>query len=152
MPSESVRRWLFWLSFPFLLVGANFYVYGRGLFTWLFGRRIRTRIEEGDVLVVHRPLDVFVLTHWKAPYTDGFRSRLPEGVRLPATHDAGPLSLVVRCVPENLEWFTETIVPEEIRSAEKYSGCSIDLGRRKLQSCSELKAAEAGKGQVSDAP
>ena len=152
MPSESAKRWLFWLSFPFLFLGANLYLYGRGFFTLMFAKRIKKTIEEGDVLLVHTPLDVFVLTHWKAPYTDGFRSRLPEGARLLATHDAGPGSRGVRCVPEDLEWFSETVVPEEIRFADKFAGCSIDLGRRELESCTHLKVAKAGKGQVNDAP
>lgn len=152
MTSESLRRWLFWLRFPLVLLGSNLYLYGRGFFTWMFARRIRTRIEEGDILVVHSPLVVFVLTHWKAPYTDGSRCRLPEGARLLAAHDAGPQSLGVQCVPEDREWFSETLVPEEIRSADKFAGCSISLGRRELESCTQLKVAKAGKGQVSDAP
>ena len=72
------------LAWPFLLVGGTLFAYLWPLVTWLFSERLRFSISEGDLFEVSLPLRVFVLTHWRAPYTGGFKCTLPVGVHLRA--------------------------------------------------------------------
>jgi len=121
------------LAWPFLLVGGTLFAYLWPLVTWLFSERLRFSISEGDLFEVSLPLRVFVLTHWRAPYTGGFKCTLPVGVHLRAVTAAPKGSRGCRFVPSEPSEFLIHFVPQEERTSPKFSGVSVPLSTRKIR-------------------
>jgi hypothetical protein len=74
-----------------------------------------------------------VLTHWLAPYTDGFCCELPEGFKLRATEDVRRGCRGCTFVPSDIPAFERDLVPPEVASHEKFAGVSIPLSAREIR-------------------
>ncbi len=132
-------RWLrFVLSvllWPFMLVGLNLYAWLIAPLVSMLAPGLRSAIEEGDLFEVSVPLEVTVLTHWQAPLTGGFKSKLAAGVRLRASTAAPAGSRSCTFVPHRQEDFQSLLVPAEDVASPKFSGVSIPLTSRRIQHC-----------------
>ena len=109
----------------------------RGLFMLIISLVVGTSCNGGEVLVhegqryrVLRDLEVGALTHWRAPFTGGHEVVLPAGEIIMILNNPPATATAVYCKPERYDDLHEQFIPEEDRTAEKYSGYSlvIDLG------------------------
>jgi hypothetical protein len=121
------------LAWPFLVVGANLWLWGLGLSHLLFSGRMKQDIAAGSVAEVVAPLSTMVLTHWSAPYTDGVRCDLPVGLRLEASAGARRGARSCTFVPAEVAAFEEDFIPNNVSSHEKYGGVSIPLSARRIR-------------------
>jgi len=121
------KKLLFTAAWPFLFVGATVGVWAYGLWLLVFSRRVRKPILRGQTFTLPRSLALDVTTHWRAPFTDGFKQLLPAGTRLVAAEDVPVGARAVLCVPADERAFERSFVPVEVREDPKYAGCSISL-------------------------
>jgi hypothetical protein len=97
--------------------------------------RLDRPVVKGERFVAADDIEVLVTTHWYAPFTGGNRMILPRGTVMVASYDQHPDAPGFSSVPENYTELEEVLVPEEDRSAEKYSSYSVsfildDIGTR----------------------
>ena len=138
----KILRTVFWIAaWPFLFVGGTLFAYLRPVVTWLFSERLRFSIAEGDLFEVSTPFRPFVLTHWNAPFTGGFRCTLPSGVQLRAATVAAKGSRGCRFVPQDPPAFFARFVPQEERTDQKFAGISLPLSSREIRR--HLRRAQA---------
>ncbi|TFH43307.1 MAG: hypothetical protein E4H01_12215 [Lysobacterales bacterium] len=130
---KTLRLVLSILAWPFLLVGGTLLAYLWPLVIWLFSERLRFSISEGDLFEVSSPLRVFILTHWEAPYTGGFKCKLPVGVYLRAVTTAPKGSRGCRFVPAEPSEFLTQFVPQKERTSPQFSGVSLPLSTRAIR-------------------
>ena len=129
------------LAWPFRAVWLNLKL----LALSVLSRPIGTSFAAGDLLIVRRPLAVTVLTHWRAPYTDGFHCLLPEGTRLRVSEATGRRARGLPCQPDDLEAFESAFVSEDVRRHAKYAGCSLVLVKGEVAACEVVVVAAADR-------
>jgi len=128
------KKFLFRMAWPFLFVGANVALWAYGLWLLLFSRRLRKPISRGQTFTLPQSLVAQVTTHWRGPFTDGFKQVLPAGTRLVAAEDVPVGARVVLCVPADERGFEQSFVPLEVREDPRYAGCSISLRAAQAES------------------
>lgn len=82
-------------------------------------------VRKGARFQVVAALQVTLLTMWKAPFTDGFKTILEIGTVLVADHDQMAGRPAFACLPDDYEAFEQTHVPAETRRDAKYNGYYI---------------------------
>lgn len=89
--------------------------------------------HQGDRLTVAEDVPALGVTQWRAPFTGGFECVVPAGTVLlvlgaQAEAEAFP------CRPEDYERLEQLLVPEEVRTSEKYDGYYLLFKKRDIGS------------------
>jgi len=122
---EIIRSIITW---PFKFVWVNIYAWSfffRGLLP-------HPEVKKGDKFLVTQDMPSGIVTHYRGPYTGGFKCVVPQGLILVANHDSDRISCGFSCVPENEKEFEEKFVPAEQKSDEKYAGVSLAIPYKEL--------------------
>lgn len=86
---------------------------------------MRDVIRRGTRLGVVKGREIRVLTHWKAPFTDGFTCAPAIGTVLVVDSDEVDGAQGFYCIPEDYDGFETAYVPLADRSKRKYDGYSL---------------------------
>jgi hypothetical protein len=91
-------------------------------------------VRKGTRLKVVARGEVSLLTHWQAPFTDGFKIVPEIGTVLVAESDQREGFPGFSCLPEDYASFEAAHIPLETRNRAKYDGFSLvvqasDIGR-----------------------
>lgn len=89
-------------------------------------------IQKGRRFAVLRDFATTVLTHWKAPMTDGLPCTLPKGTILVVASDSPPSRAAFTCVPEDRETFILRYIPEDVRRDPKFAGVSFVIEKKEI--------------------
>ena len=84
-------------------------------------------IKKGDRFEAISDFKTGGMTHWRAPFTGGFKCVVPKGTILVADYDSVRLSTGFGVVPEKYSELEEILVSKEDRTAQKYAGYSLVL-------------------------
>jgi hypothetical protein len=68
-----------------------------------------------------------VLTHWFAPFTDGYQRPLPVGLEFAVVADPPATAAAVTAKPDPYEHWQSVLVDSKDISAEKYGGYSLAI-------------------------
>ena len=82
-------------------------------------------IRSGTRLRVVKESEIRILTHWKAPFTDGFTCVPAIGTVLVVDSDQVDGAPGFYCIPEDYDGFETAYVPLADRSRPKYDGYSL---------------------------
>jgi hypothetical protein len=89
-------------------------------------------IRKGARFVVLSGFSTTMLTHWRAPMTDGLPFILAQGTILVVASDSPPSRTAFICVPEDREAFVLRHVPKEIREDPKFAGISFVIDKKEI--------------------
>jgi hypothetical protein len=95
-------------------------------------------LRKGQRYRTVRDLEVGVLTHFRAPFTDGARAILRAGEVFTVALDPAALATAAQCNPERYEALEKELVPEEDRTDQKYSGYSLVIDFESIERDCEL--------------
>ena len=91
-----------------------------------FGRY--ANIRKGQRYVAIRDVeDVLCVTHWRAPFTGGYRVIFPKGEAVVLPDDFAPGATGVACLPERYDHFLAAFIPESDRTASKFTGYHLTI-------------------------
>lgn len=79
-------------------------------------------VRQGDRFEATRDIKKHGLSQWRAPFTGSFETTIPKGTVLVADVDPVPSARGFYCVPERYTELEPTLVPDDTRLADKYSG------------------------------
>lgn len=82
-------------------------------------------IRKGTRLRVVKEREITVLTHWKAPFTDGFKCIPALGTVLVVDSDQVEGASGFDCIPEDYNGFEAAYLPLADRDKPKYDGYSL---------------------------
>jgi hypothetical protein len=83
-------------------------------------------VRQGQVWLVTSDMAVRGLTHWRAPFTDGFKCILPAGTRVQVTR-AWANTTAAACRPIEYDAMERLLVPSKDRQDPKYDGYTLVL-------------------------
>jgi len=89
-------------------------------------------IPKGKRFVVVREFSTTVLTHWRAPMTDGLPCTVPRGTILVVASNSPSSRVAFICVPEDYDTFVSERVPEDIRRDPKFAGISLVIEKKEI--------------------
>ena len=87
-------------------------------------------VKKGDRFEALMDFKTGGMTHWNAPFTDGFKCTVPKGTILVAAHDSARLSSGFLARPEKYAEMEEKLVPTDDRNLPKYAGYSLSFPYR----------------------
>ncbi len=85
----------------------------------------RPKVRKGDKFMVTEDLQLDALTHYLAPFTDGFKCTIPKGTLIKAASDSDKFTLGFSAVPIDYKQFEMNFVPKDQREGPKYDGYSL---------------------------
>ncbi len=80
-----------------------------------------SKVRGGDRFVTTQDVPTNGLSTWRAPFTGGFETVIPEGTVLVADEQVAGAS-GFGCIPERYRELEPALVPEDTRSSAKYDG------------------------------
>lgn len=87
----------------------------------------------GEIYEAITDVEIYYMVHWKAPYTDGGTFTLKKGERIKVeVSDHNPQPINVYAASINKERLEREIIPDEIRTAEKYGSYSLSVESAQL--------------------
>jgi hypothetical protein len=95
-------------------------------------------LRKGQRYRTVRDVGVGLLIHFRAPFTDGARATLRAGEVFTIALDPPALATAAQCNPERYEALEKELVPEEVRTDQKYSGYSLVIDFESVERDCEL--------------
>ena len=89
-------------------------------------------VQKGQRFTVVKEFSTTVLTHWRAPMTDGLPCTLAAGNILVSVSESPATKAVFTCVPEDLDGFILRNIPEDIRQDPKFNGISFVIKKKNI--------------------
>lgn len=89
--------------------------------------------KAGDVFRSLRPIDVIVMTNWRAPFTGGNAGVLPANERFRVSFDPPATATAVHCVVERYDELHASLVPASTRISEGYAGYDVVISFESLR-------------------
>jgi hypothetical protein len=89
-------------------------------------------IKKGERFIVLTDFTTTVLTHWRAPMTDGLSCTLPKGAVLVVASDSPAWRAAFICVPEDREAFVLRHIPVDVHQDAKFAGISIVIKKKEI--------------------
>jgi hypothetical protein len=83
-------------------------------------------------------LEVFAMTHWRAPFTGGHEATLPSGEIFTVRYDPPEGATAAVCDPERYDELHALLIPEEDRDAQKYGGYSLSISLADIREKADL--------------
>jgi hypothetical protein len=86
---------------------------------------VNAKVREGRLLESTDDVEVSGLSHWRAPFTSGFKGRLPKGVVVSVSDVPLAGAAVVACRPRDYEAVQRLVIDEDDWKSAKYDGYTL---------------------------
>lgn len=104
--------------------------------------------ENGDIYQAKSKVEINYLTHWRAPFTGGGKSQIPEGTQIRVISESGE-NVSVLCIPIEESKIEKQIVSKKDRKSFDYDGFTLVIKTKTLNEDFELLANFKIKGEKS---
>ena len=86
---------------------------------------VNANVREGQLLESTDDVEVSGLVHWRAPFTSGFKGRLPKRVVVSVSRVPPAGATLVACHPRDYEAVQRLVIDEDDWKSAKYNGYTL---------------------------